>query len=77
MIASHRSAMSRSLIIIGLAIAAVGSLWPWITRLGLGRLAGEIFIQRDNFQTLSRQISIGNFRLRFSPSAATIHEQKQ
>jgi Protein of unknown function (DUF2905) len=77
MIASHRSAMSRGLIIIGLAIAAVGSLWPWITRLGLGRLAGEIFIQRDNFQTLSRQISIGNFRLRFSPSAATIHEQKQ
>jgi hypothetical protein len=69
--------MSRGLIIIGLAIAAVGSLWPWITRLGLGRLAGEIFIQRDNFQTLSRQISIGNFRLRFSPSAATIHEQKQ
>jgi hypothetical protein len=49
MIASHRSAMSRSLIIIGLAIAAVGSLWPWITRLGLGRLAGDIFIQRDNF----------------------------
>jgi hypothetical protein len=49
MIANHRSAMSRSLIIIGLAIAAVGSLWPWITRLGLGRLAGDIFIQRDNF----------------------------
>jgi len=49
MIASHRSAMSRSLIIIGLTIAAVGSLWPWITRLGLGRLAGDIFIQRDNF----------------------------
>jgi hypothetical protein len=49
MIASHRSAMSRSLIIIGLAIAAVGSLWPWITRLGLGRLAGDIIIQRDNF----------------------------
>ena len=41
MIASHRSAMSRGLIIIGLAIAAVGSLWPWITRLGLGRLAGD------------------------------------
>lgn len=49
MIASHRSAMSRSLIIIGLAIAAVGSLWPWITQLGLGRLAGDIFMQRDNF----------------------------
>jgi hypothetical protein len=50
MIASHRSAMSCSLIIIGLAIAAVGSLWPWITRLGPGRLAGDIFIQRDNFR---------------------------
>ena len=53
MIASHRSAMSRSFIIISLAIAAVGSLWPWITRLGLGRLAGDIFMQRDKFQTLS------------------------
>ena len=53
MIASHRSAMSRSLIIIGLAIAAVGSLWPLITRLRLGRLAADIFMQRDKFQTLS------------------------
>jgi hypothetical protein len=41
--------MSRALIILGLAIAAVGLLWPWIARLGLGRLPGDIFIQRDNF----------------------------
>jgi hypothetical protein len=41
--------MSRTLIILGLAIAAVGFLWPWISRLGLGRLPGDIFIQRDNF----------------------------
>jgi Protein of unknown function (DUF2905) len=41
--------MSRTLIIIGLAIAAVGLLWPWIGRLGLGRLPGDILIQRDNF----------------------------
>ena len=34
--------MSRTLIIIGLAIAAVGFLWPWIARLGLGRLPGDI-----------------------------------
>ncbi len=39
--------MSRTLIIIGLAIATVGLLWPWIARLGLGRLPGDIFIQRD------------------------------
>jgi len=41
--------MSRTLIIIGLAIAAVGLLWPWIARLGLGRLPGDIFVQRDGF----------------------------
>jgi Protein of unknown function (DUF2905) len=41
--------MSRTLIIVGLAIAAVGLLWPWVTRLGLGRLPGDIYIQRDNF----------------------------
>jgi hypothetical protein len=41
--------MSRVLIVLGLAIAAVGALWPWISRLGLGRLPGDIFIQRDGF----------------------------
>jgi len=41
--------MSRLLIVVGLAIAAVGFLWPWIARLGLGRLPGDIYIHRDNF----------------------------
>jgi hypothetical protein len=41
--------MSRALIVLGLATAAVGLLWPWKARLGLGRLPGDIFIQRDNF----------------------------
>jgi len=41
--------MSRALIVIGLAIAAVGLLWPWIARLGLGRLPGDIFVQRGSF----------------------------
>ena len=41
--------MSRALIIIGLAIAAVGVLWPWIARLGLGRLPGDIYFQRSGF----------------------------
>ncbi len=41
--------MSRALIIIGLAIAIVGLLWPWISRLGLGRLPGDISIHRDGF----------------------------
>ena len=41
--------MSRALIIIGLAIAAVNFLWPWIARSGLGRLPGDIWIHRGNF----------------------------
>ncbi|MCA1369552.1 DUF2905 domain-containing protein [Bradyrhizobium sp. BRP14] len=41
--------MSRILIIIGLLIVAVGILWPWLARLGLGRLPGDILIQRENF----------------------------
>lgn len=41
--------MSRLLIIIGLAIAAVGVLWPLIARLGLGRLPGDVLIQRGGF----------------------------
>jgi len=28
---------------------AVGLLWPWLGRLGLGRLPGDIIIERDNF----------------------------
>jgi hypothetical protein len=41
--------MSRALIIIGVAIAAVGVLWPWIARLGFGRLPGDIYVQREGF----------------------------
>lgn len=41
--------MSRTLIIIGLILIAVGVLWPWLGRMGLGRLAGDIVIERENF----------------------------
>ncbi len=41
--------MSRFLIIIGLIIVAVGVLWPWLTRIGFGRLPGDIMIVRENF----------------------------
>ena len=41
--------MSRTLIIIGLAVVAIGLLWPWIAKVGLGRLPGDIWIQRGNF----------------------------
>jgi hypothetical protein len=28
----------------------VGLLWPWLGRLGLGRLLGDIVIERGNFR---------------------------
>ena len=40
--------MARTLIIIGLVIVAIGVLWPWLSRLGLGRLPGDIVIARGN-----------------------------
>jgi hypothetical protein len=41
--------MSRTLVIIGLAIIATGLLWPWLSRLGFGRLPGDIVIERESF----------------------------
>ena len=42
--------MSRTLIVIGLSIVALGLLWPWVTRIGLGRLPGDIVIERENLR---------------------------
>ena len=42
--------VSRLLIISGLLLVAAGLLWPLITRLGLGRLPGDIVIERENFR---------------------------
>jgi Protein of unknown function (DUF2905) len=41
-------AMARFLIVLGLAILLVGLLWPYLSRLGLGRLPGDIVIEREN-----------------------------
>jgi formate hydrogenlyase subunit 3/multisubunit Na+/H+ antiporter MnhD subunit len=41
--------MQRLLIAIGVLLVVVGLAWPWISRLGLGRLPGDIHIQRDGF----------------------------
>lgn len=42
--------MSRLLILIGILFIIVGLLWGPLTRLGLGRLPGDILIERDNFR---------------------------
>ncbi len=41
--------MQKILIIVGLAILAAGLLWPWLAKLPLGRLPGDIVIDRENF----------------------------
>jgi hypothetical protein len=40
--------MVRFLIVLGLAILVVGLLWPYLSKLGLGRLPGDIVIEREN-----------------------------
>jgi hypothetical protein len=40
--------VSRTLIIFGLVLVAAGLLWPVLSKLGLGRLPGDIVIEREN-----------------------------
>jgi hypothetical protein len=42
--------LSRTLIVLGLALVAAGLLWPLATKLGLGRLPGDIAIEREGFR---------------------------
>ena len=40
--------MSRTLIVVGIVLVVAGICWPLIGRLGLGRLPGDIVIEREN-----------------------------
>jgi Protein of unknown function (DUF2905) len=42
--------MSRWLIIFGVVLIAAGLLLPVLQKLGLGRLPGDIVIERENFR---------------------------
>ena len=41
--------MNRYLIAAGALLLLVGVAWPWLSKLGLGRLPGDIVIQREGF----------------------------
>jgi hypothetical protein len=41
--------MSRTFILLGLILVAIGLLWPWIGWLRLGRFPGDIVVERQNF----------------------------
>lgn len=42
--------MSRTLIIIGIVVVVLGLAWPWLARIGLGKLPGDIVVERENFK---------------------------
>lgn len=42
--------MGRTLILIGAVLIVAGLAWPWLARLGLGRLPGDIVIEREEFR---------------------------
>jgi Protein of unknown function (DUF2905) len=41
--------MGRWLILFGVLLVILGLAWPWIERLGLGRLPGDLSIEREGF----------------------------
>ncbi len=42
--------MQRALIVIGLAVLLAGLLWPWLSQLPLGRLPGDIVIDKPGLK---------------------------
>jgi hypothetical protein len=42
--------MQRVLIILGIVLLVVGLTWPWLQKIGLFRLPGDIVIERENFR---------------------------
>lgn len=42
--------MQRVLITLGIALLVAGLLWPWLSRLPLGRLPGDLVIDRPGFR---------------------------
>lgn len=48
-VAAADNPMQKLLIIIGVILIAIGLLWPFLSRLGLGRLPGDIAIEREGF----------------------------
>ena len=40
--------MQRALITIGVVFLLAGILWPWLAKLGLGRLPGDIRIESES-----------------------------
>ncbi len=42
--------MKKALIIAGILLVLAGLLWPWLAKLPIGRLPGDIVIDRPDFK---------------------------
>ena len=42
--------MQKALIVTGLTILVIGLLWPWLSKLPLGRLPGDILVEREGLR---------------------------
>lgn len=40
--------MARILVVLGLVLLVAGLLWPYLGRIGLGRLPGDIIVERKD-----------------------------
>ena len=49
-IAAEDLCVQRLLIILGLLIVAAGVLWPWLSKLPIGRLPGDVVVDRPGFK---------------------------
>ena len=45
--------MQRVLIVLGLLMALAGLLWPWLAKLPLGRLPGDVVVDRPAFKVFA------------------------
>ena len=43
-------AMQKILIVVGLALLLIGLAWPWLSSSPLGRLPGDLVVERENFR---------------------------
>jgi hypothetical protein len=41
--------LSRGLIGAGVALIVLGLIWPWIAKIPLGRLPGDITVEKEHF----------------------------
>jgi hypothetical protein len=44
--------MQRALIVAGIVLLVIGLAWPWLSKLPLGRLPGDLRFEREGFSFL-------------------------